>query len=179
MDRRHFIKIGIMAAIGGLFPVPLLANKKPVVRSIRSLALYNPHTNEILDIDYCIRGRYDKEALNAVNHILRDYRTDEIYPIDTKLLDVLYLVTRELNAKEPYHVISGYRSPSTNAILRKKSKGVAKNSLHLHGQAIDICLPETNLKKLRNAVINLNAGGVGYYPRSGFIHVDIGRIRYW
>jgi uncharacterized protein YcbK (DUF882 family) len=168
-----------MAAVGGLMPAPLWAKKRPLVHSTRSLAFYNPHTFEILDIDYCVRGKYNEEALNEINYILRDYRTDEIFPIDTKLLDLLYVVSIKLNNREPFQVISGYRSPSTNAMLRKKSKMVAQNSLHLHGQAIDICLPKTSLKRLRNTVIGMNAGGVGYYPNPGFIHVDIGRIRYW
>jgi uncharacterized protein YcbK (DUF882 family) len=118
-------------------------------------------------------------ALKNINHTLRDHRTDEIKSIDINLLNILYSVRKKLNISEPFHIISGYRSPETNEYLYKSSKGVAKKSLHMHGKAIDFRLPNISLPVLRRTAITLKAGGVGYYPCSNFIHIDVGRIRYW
>jgi uncharacterized protein YcbK (DUF882 family) len=99
--------------------------------------------------------------------------------MNTDLLNLLYVISRDLDTADPFHIISGYRSPSTNRMMRKKSKGVSRNSYHMFGKAIDVCLPDIRLDKLRRAAVRLEAGGVGYYPDSEFVHVDIGPVRHW
>jgi uncharacterized protein YcbK (DUF882 family) len=145
----------------------------------RSLSLYNPSTKESLDAIYWSNGDYVKEALAEINYLMRDRLTGKIQPIDTHLLDLLYVLRKKLNAQEPFHILSGYRSPETNARLRKRGKGAASNSYHLRGKAADIRLPGHRLSSLRRAAVDLNGGGIGYYPRSRFVHLDVGPNRYW
>jgi uncharacterized protein YcbK (DUF882 family) len=114
-----------------------------------------------------------------INHILRDHRTGEIKPIDPDLLDLLHALRTRLGTQRPFHVISGYRSPCTNEQLRSRSRGVARKSMHLFGKAVDIRIPGHDLADLRQAALAEQAGGVGYYPRPGFVHVDVGRVRFW
>lgn len=152
---------------------------KVMLPAERKLAFVNLHTGERLRTEYWAEGRYHREALGEINHILRDFRTGEIHPIDPPLLDLLCALQRSVGKFGPFHVISGYRSPATNRMLRRRSKGVAKHSLHMEGQAIDIRLPGVELRHLRNAARALRRGGVGYYASANFIHVDTGRVRYW
>ncbi len=128
---------------------------------------------------YCRGGRYLPEALYRINYILRDFRTGEIKPIDVHLLDTLYRLSRKVSRRCTFHIISGYRSPATNARLRRKSRGVAKNSYHMYGKAIDIYVPGYRLSRLRRQALKLRAGGVGYYPKTGFVHLDVGPVRQW
>jgi uncharacterized protein YcbK (DUF882 family) len=111
--------------------------------------------------------------------VLRDHRSDEVSPIDTRLLDLLHTLSDKLDTTSQFHVISGYRSPATNAKLAEKSNGVARHSLHMDGLAIDIRLPGRELADVRRAAIALRSGGVGYYPGSNFVHMDVGRVRTW
>jgi uncharacterized protein YcbK (DUF882 family) len=145
----------------------------------RSLSFYNLHTGETLRTTYFENGRYIPGALEEVNFILRDFRQNEIKPIDPNLLDLLVRIHQRLDTNQPFDIISGYRSPRTNAMLHARSEGVAVHSLHVDGRAIDICVPGRSLINVRRAAMTLFGGGVGYYPRSGFVHVDTGRIRYW
>ncbi|MDH5592439.1 MAG: DUF882 domain-containing protein, partial [Gammaproteobacteria bacterium] len=115
----------------------------------------------------------------AINRVLRDHRTGDIIDIDPTLVDLLNILHHKMNGRKPFHVISGYRSPKTNESLRKQTSGVAKKSFHMQGRAIDIRLPGRELTALRKAAINLQAGGVGFYPKSDFIHIDTGRVRHW
>jgi uncharacterized protein YcbK (DUF882 family) len=147
--------------------------------SVRSLSFFHEHTGESLSVAYYKYGVYSRKALKKINYILRDHRSGDIHHMDTDLLDLLYVLSRDLDTSEPFHIISGYRSPSTNTSLRQKSTGVAKNSLHMVGKAVDVCLPDIRLSKLRRAAVRLEAGGVGYYPESEFVHVDIGPVRHW
>ena len=124
-------------------------------------------------------GEYLSEALEHINYIFRDRRTQEIHSIDTGLLDLLYTLKRHLKTDAPFGLVCGYRSPKTNAMLRKKSKAVAKKSFHLRGQAVDIRVPGVKTASLRKAAMAIKGGGVGYYPRSRFVHVDVGPVRYW
>ena len=110
---------------------------------------------------------------------MRDYRTGEVMRMDPKLMDILYVLRGKLDSAAPFQLISGYRSPKTNAMLRQRSGGVAKHSLHMEGRAADVYLPDRDLKVLRRAALSLKAGGVGYYPKPGFVHVDTGRVRFW
>ena len=145
----------------------------------RALRFDNLHTGERLAVEYFSRGEYLPDALAEVNHLLRDFRTGDVHTIDPSLLDVLYDVRRATGSSQPFQVISGYRSPLTNAALRRRSEGVAAGSLHMKGQAIDIRLADVPLRQLHASAQGLRAGGVGYYPASNFVHVDTGRVRYW
>lgn len=145
----------------------------------RALRFSHTHTGERLAIEYFSGGAYLPEALKAVSHLLRDFRTGDVHEIDAALLDLLHRVATLTGSSRPFQVISGYRSPATNAMLRHKSEGVASGSLHMKGQAIDIRIADVPLAKLRAAALNARRGGVGYYPSSDFVHVDTGRVRTW
>ena len=145
----------------------------------RRLAVHNLHTGESLDAVYWEQGAYVPDALSAVNHVLRDFRTGDVHPIDPRLLDTLARLGARLEAKQPFSVISGYRSPRTNAMLHRESGGVATHSLHMQGMAIDIRLAGLELSQLHEAALGMRAGGVGYYPGSDFVHVDVGPVRRW
>jgi len=145
----------------------------------RSLALRNLHTGEALKTTYWTDGQYLQGELEAIDHLLRDHRSGDVCRMDPHLMDVLHLLQQSVAIAGPFHIISGYRSPATNEKLRGKSSGVAKHSLHMQGKAVDIRLPGCKLEHLRNAALALKAGGVGYYAKSDFIHVDTGRVRRW
>ena len=174
--RRSFIRAGTgLAASLLLLPLPSLANSQQE----RKLSFHNTHTGENTSAVYWAEGKYLTAGKQEINEILRDHRTGEIYPIDTDLLDLLYLLKAEVQGRRAFEIISGYRSPATNAALRKNSTGVAKRSYHMQGKAIDIRLPGCELKDLHSAALAMRAGGVGYYPGSNFIHVDVGPCRSW
>jgi uncharacterized protein YcbK (DUF882 family) len=145
----------------------------------RAVALYNTHTGESVNAIYWVQGKYLPEALSAVDHVLRDHRTDEIKPIDPQLLDLLYAISEELECPHPFSIISAYRSPETNAYLRFKSRRVAEHSLHMDGKAVDLRVPGWAAYTVKRVAAELRMGGVGYYPRSDFVHVDVGPVRYW
>jgi uncharacterized protein YcbK (DUF882 family) len=174
--RRQFIKFGVVATTAGIAP----RFARAVTQSTeRRLAFYSTHTGEKLDVVYRIGNDYIPESLAQVNRVLRDHRTDEVWAIDLHLLDLLHTLSSSLQVRGAFHVISGYRSPLTNTALASNSDGVAKHSLHVEGKAIDIRLPGLDLPQLRAAAVALRGGGVGYYSRSDFVHVDVGRVRYW
>lgn len=168
-----------MAGAAALIGASLPAEAARRTLQPRSLAFCNLHTGEKLDTVYWAEGRYLPEAMRRINWLLRDFRTDEVYPMDPALLDLLTDLQAKLRTSEPFHVISGYRSPETNAMLASYSDGVAQNSQHLLGKAIDIRVPGRHLAHVRAAAMSLRRGGVGYYPHSDFVHVDTGRVRYW
>ncbi len=145
----------------------------------RSLQFVHTHTGERLAVEYFERGEYLPDALDTVNRFLRDFRTGDVHAIDPSLLDLLHRLTGATATGRPFQVISGYRSPATNEMLRHRSEGVAAGSLHMKGQAIDIRLADVPLSKLRRAALELGRGGVGFYPASDFVHVDTGRVRAW
>ncbi len=171
------------AAVHHVYTRPsIAAHKQPAAprQSIhKELALYNPNTGESLKCVYFEDGQYITEALAAVNHLLRDYHSNTSHPIDLALLDQLHDLKKTLFINEPFHIISGYRSPDTNAHLRRQSHGVAKNSLHMQGRAIDIRLEGMPSCAIRDAAVALSRGGVGYYPDANFVHLDTGDIRVW
>ncbi len=179
LNRRLFIKIFAQTALWGIFPVSALAAIDRLSAPKRTLLLYNIHTGQRLDAHYYAQGRYQRDALKKINYILRDYRNGEIKPIRKELLNLLYSISRTLGRPAQFHIISGYRSPETNAMLRRRSNNVAKNSLHMEGEAVDIRIPGCDTTWLRTVCMKLRAGGVGYYPKSEFVHVDIGPVRYW
>jgi uncharacterized protein YcbK (DUF882 family) len=177
--RRSFIKLAILCGLASLTPRPILGAIRSDFSEERSLSLYNPNTKESLDTIFWSNGDYVKESLADINHLMRDRLTGQIKPIDTHLLDLLYVLRKKFNTQEPFHILSGYRSSKTNARLRKRGKGASRTSYHLQGKAADIRLPGHRLSSLRRAAVNLKGGGVGYYPRSRFVHVDVGPERYW
>jgi len=172
--RRQFLSYSIAAATAIAAPAVARAST-----DARRLAFYNLHTGESLKRVFWASGRYVTEALHDINFVLRDFRNGQVKAIDPKLLDELYKLHAKLGSREPFNVISGYRSPETNTLLCKHSNGVAKKSLHMQGMAIDIALPDRDLKVVRKAALAMKAGGVGYYPKSGFVHLDTGRVRFW
>jgi len=181
LTRRRFLRVGAMAAAGLIVPGAARAGLRIAADTParRRLKFYNLHTDERLDVDYFADGRYIPDALGAINHILRDFRRNEVKAIDPRLLDILAAINRRLYTTAPFDVISGYRSPLTNAMLHALSEGVAAHSLHMDGKAIDIRVQGRDLATLHRVALAMRAGGVGYYPRSDFVHVDAGRVRRW
>ncbi len=174
--RRFFLKACAGAAAGLVYPSVFAAKHNAMERK---LSFYNTHTDEKVSATYWVEGQYIEDSLVDINKIMRDHRSGEVYPIDPQLLDLLHTLQETVERKDPFSIISCYRSPVTNAMLNKKSNGVAKRSLHMQGKAIDIRLPGCELKDLRKAALALKRGGVGFYPESDFIHVDTGRVRFW
>ncbi|EGW54318.1 DUF882 domain-containing protein [Candidatus Endoriftia persephonae] len=175
-SRRHFLS-GCVALGSALTAPSLFASIGQ--QQERSIALHHLHTGEREKLAYWADGEYLAENLRRLNQLLRDHRTGDSTLMDPKLLDLLYRLQSSVGRVGEFQVISGYRSPKSNAMLRGKSNGVAKRSLHMQGKAIDVRLPGTELKELRKAALALKAGGVGFYPKSNFIHVDTGRVRFW
>ena len=185
LHRRAFLGIGAAAAAATLVPSRAHAATRAATgfkAPERVLSFFNTHTGERLKAAYCTGGAYQPDALRDLNYILRDFRANEIKPIDPRVFDLLNELGGTLETDQPFHIISGYRSPHTNALLRERggaTTGVAAHSLHMEGQAIDIRVPGVKLDQLRNAARSLKIGGVGFYPDLNFVHVDVGRVRYW
>jgi len=178
LSRRGFLRISAIAAAQLVIPAAALARTTVQLRR-RSLKFHALHTGESLTTTYWENGRYIPEELDRINYVLRDFRANEVKPIDPALLDLLTRIQHRLSINEPFQVISGYRSPLTNAMLHANSEGVAVHSLHLEGKAIDISVKGRSLEQLRGAALAQRSGGVGYYPKSDFVHVDTGRVRFW
>ncbi|ALG66581.1 YcbK family protein [Beggiatoa leptomitoformis] len=154
---------------------------QPLVVKNKKLAFSNLNTNEELELVYWSNGSYVKSALDRINQLFRDHRTDEVHVIDPNLLDLFYDLQQVLSTPEPLQLISGFRSPDTNAMLRgkRKNSGVAKNSLHMIGKAADIRLPDKSIDQIYQTAVLMQRGGVGYYSGSNFVHVDVGNVRSW
>lgn len=146
---------------------------------VRRAALHNLHTGDAFNEVYFADGRYIPDALAEATRVLRDWRNGEERAIDPRLFDALHAINTRLDSTRPFQVISGYRSPRTNAMLNRRSSGVAKHSQHTLGKAIDVRVQGVELRHLRAAALDVSAGGVGYYPVSNFVHVDVGRVRQW
>ncbi len=179
-SRRRFLAIGAGAFVtaAGMTSRSVFA-QSAIITPERTLSFYNLHTGENLKTAYWVEGEYIPEALSDINHLLRDFRNDEIKPINLGLLNLLHDITQRLGTSKPIQLISGYRSSSTNAKLHDRSSGVAKHSLHMDGMAADIRIPGHDLSELHKVAAAMQGGGVGYYPKSDFVHVDVGRVRYW
>lgn len=175
IDRRGFLTAGA-AVLASATLIPQSAFATP---DRRSLFLYETHSFETAEVSYWTDGWYNPDALYRLSILLRDWRTDEVTTIDPHLLDVMALVQERLGTNEPINIVCGYRSPATNAALARQRSGVARNSYHVSGQAADIRLPHRPLGAVRQAAESLGLGGVGYYPRSNFVHVDTGPVRTW
>lgn len=175
--RRRLLSAGALA-----LAAPLLAHApraRAGAEAPRSLSFHNTHTGESLSIAYAAGRGYLEAALSRIDWFLRDFRNGESKAIDPQLLDQLHRLAVLTGSARPFEVISGYRSPATNAFLARQSRGVARHSLHLEGRAIDIRLADVALPDLRDAALSLRAGGVGFYPESRFVHIDTGRVRRW
>ena len=146
---------------------------------IRRIRMYSGRTGERIDMIYWIDGDYLKDAVKEINHFMRDWRTDQVKPIDLRTIDIMAAAHNLLDVNEPYMLLSGYRSPQTNAMLRARSRGVAKNSLHMKGQAADLRLASRSVHQMAKAAMACRAGGVGRYSRSNFVHMDCGEVRSW
>ena len=145
----------------------------------KSLSFQSMRTGETVAVKYWSKGQYVPQALREVDHIMRDWRTREVFLIDTALLDVLFKLRVKLSTTAPYRIISGFRSLSTNETLAQRNDKVASRSLHMAGMAIDTSLPGVDTRRLRDAALSLRLGGVGYYQKSTFVHIDTGRVRRW
>lgn len=179
VTRRRLLGLGAGLGAAAVTGLPRLAAAALPATGNRALGFYNTHTGETLKATYWANGRYDKGALKDINFILRDHRTNEVMPIDLQLLDLLTELHRRTRSNQAFQIISGYRSPQSNALLASESGGVAKKSLHMQGKAIDIRLADVDLSDLRGTAMAMKQGGVGYYPKSAFVHVDTGRVRAW
>lgn len=175
--RRQFLRAGLGAC--ALLAFPAAHANIISQRSEKRLDMLNLHTGERVKATYWVQGRYIPDALQSIDRVLRDHRSGEQHVIDPRLLDLMEYLRYRMGRVQPFHIISGYRSPATNAMLSANSNGVATKSLHMQGKAIDVRLPGVPLATLRKAAISLNAGGVGYYPKSDFIHLDTGTPRNW
>ncbi len=146
---------------------------------IRRIKMYSGRTGERIDMIYWIEGKYIKDAVKEVNYFMRDWRTDGVKSMDLRTVDIMAAAHNLLDVNEPYMLLSGYRSPKTNAMLRSRSRGVAKNSLHMRGQAADLRLSSRSVKQMARAAIACHGGGVGQYSGSNFVHMDCGVVRSW
>ena len=179
INRRELLQVGAIAAVSTIFPGPALALANYRFPMEKKLSFYNTHTGESLETVYRSGYKYIPENLDAINRIMRDHRTGETKIIDTRLLELLYVLSAKLDSRNPFYIVSAYRSPESNRKLRMQSSRVAKRSMHMYGKAVDIRLPDCELKELKDAAVQLGGGGVGYYPDSHFVHLDVGPVRYW
>ncbi len=177
LSRRNFLKGCALSLPGVMLASP--ATGLGAAPRERSLRLYHTHTDESLHLTYHDGAQYLPRALQEINRFLRDFRTEEVRPIDPRLLDLLSAICVLTESRGRIEVISGYRSPTTNNMLRAESRGVAKKSLHMQGKAIDLRLSDVDSANLRKAAVALAQGGVGYYRKSNFVHLDTGRFRTW
>jgi len=184
MNRRDVLKFAgraalnaaLVGSVGAVLAQPAYATPGT---GARRLSFVNTHTGDAFRDAYWENGSYVPDAMAAINRVMRDHRSGEAHAIDPRLLDQLHDLNGVVGASAPYQIISGYRSPTTNAALHANSDGVATRSLHMDGRAIDIRVGGVDLTRLRDAALGMRAGGVGYYPDSDFIHVDTGRVRRW
>lgn len=178
MNRRYFLGAALSVASMPILAQPTFSRKtgdRP-----RMLSFYHLHTKNRIDVVYRIGDRYQRSALQQLNYFFRDFRTNDAVVMDPQLFDLLYDIKANLGDPDArFDVLSAYRSPKTNAMLRRTSGGVARKSLHLTGQAVDVSFPDLSLRKLRDSAVALNRGGVGYYPKSNFVHLDTGEARRW
>jgi len=176
LSRRNFLKTAFGASAALSMPTAFAdVLKQPE----RKLSFLNLHTGEKLSATYWAEGQYQMGELDSINHLLRDHRTGDVEAMDRDLIDMLNLLHHKMDSTQPFHVISGYRSPKTNEKLRNTTSGVAKKSYHMQGRAVDILLPDREIVQLRKAAVDLEMGGVGLYSKSGFIHLDTGNVRQW
>jgi uncharacterized protein YcbK (DUF882 family) len=174
-----FGRYGLPSAIVGIVAAVLLLPEPAISIDERRLSFYHTHTAKRLDVVYARGGQYVGSGLEQIEAFLSDFRTGDRKTIDPELLDLMYDLRQELGGEGVFEVVSAYRSPKTNEMLRRRSSGVARNSQHTLGRAIDVRLQGVELERLRDEAIAFRRGGVGYYPESDFVHLDTGRVRRW
>lgn len=181
IGRRQFLRAGGLTALGAVAaPTMAWADLSPLPGApIRRATLHNLHTGEAFNEVYFEGGRYVPQALAEAMRVLRDWRNGEEHVMDPRLFDALHAISARLETDRPFQIISGYRSPQTNAMLHARSPGVASNSQHTLGKASDVRIEGVDLRQLHKAALNVGAGGVGLYPVSDFVHVDVARVRQW
>ena len=169
----------VLGAAAAATAVAFVRPARAISFAPRSVSLYNIHTGEWVRTVYWADGHYIREAVRDINWVLRDHYTDEVRPMNAAVLDLLGMLRHHLDTPNPFLVVCGYRSPATNHMLYLRKSGVAANSYHVKGMAIDLRCERRNLAQVRGAAMSLGAGGVGYYPHSDFVHVDVGPVRHW
>ncbi|CAN7276198.1 DUF882 domain-containing protein [Phenylobacterium sp. LjRoot225] len=174
---RRGLLLGAGAAMAAV-AAPAIVRAQPLP-GVRRAVLHNLHTGDTFNDVFFANGRYVPDALAEAMRVLRDWRNGEEHPMDPRLFDTLHAINDRLDNNRPFQVISGYRSPRTNAMLHARSSGVADRSQHVLGKAMDVRIQGVSLRNLRNAAVDVQAGGVGYYPVSNFVHVDVARVRQW
>lgn len=189
VSRRKFLGLGAVAAVSAVVTTSIVHPASAAIfgrnsyndGGARKISFRNSHTGETFSGVYRVGDKYLPDAFERINVVLRDFRSNELFPIDPRVIDIIYAVHQQTQLSEPYEILSGYRCPKTNAMLREgvTKKGVAKNSLHMTGQAIDLRLPGFDTKRIRDLAQSLKAGGVGYYSSSNFVHMDSGDVRHW
>lgn len=179
LSRRHLLRLGSLTMAASLAPNLVQARTRSKAAFERSLDLYSTKTGENIKTVYWAEGKYLAESLHEINYVLRDHHSDEVTDIDPHLLDLLHTVCRIMDVDTTVNVISGYRSATTNAMLRRSNRRIARHSFHIQGKAVDIRLPNHNITLARRVALTLQQGGVGYYRRANFLHIDTGPIRSW
>lgn len=181
IDRRQFLKKSCYFTAGLASAQAFAHNPANKFESMgeRTLSVYNIHTGEQVSVPFCVEGQYLSEGIQALDIILRDHRSNQSCAIHYALYEKMYHLQQLFNSQKPLYIISGYRSPRSNARLSNSSNSVAENSLHMQGKAVDIRIPGISHRDLHKAALAMHSGGVGYYPNDGFIHLDTGRTRQW
>src|SRR5499433_3669477 len=179
ISRRRFLRLGTIASAVSCVPCPALALARTTQKFERSLDFYNVNTGESLNTVYWIKGKYLPLSLRDINYVLRDHHSDQVKPIDPQLLDLLYTIDKIVGLRDAFHVLSAYRPPATNAMLRLYYSAVPEHSMHIEGKAVDVRFSGSDLQMVRRLATDLQWGGVGYYPWSGFVHLDTGPVRTW
>lgn len=183
LSRRAILKNGLLFMAAGSVLMPGMAQAASIElpeTGAFNISFRNQHTGESFSGTYRVGNKYLPEAFDQINSVLRDFRANEVFPIDPRVIDIIFMVCEKTGrTNDTLEVLSGYRSPKTNAKLSRVSTGVAKNSLHMTGQALDFRLPGYSTRKLKQVAYSVRGGGVGYYPGSNFVHVDTGKVRHW
>ncbi len=179
IDRRRMLGIGLAGALASIVPLSFTKSAEAATDKTGRVVFRHAHTGESFNGVYRVGNKYLPEAFERLNYVLRDFRTGEVFPMDPRVIDLIAYVQKKTGKKQPLEIFSGYRSPKTNSRLRHESAGVAKNSFHMYGQAIDFHIKGYNTRNLQKVALDMRAGGVGYYPKSDFVHIDTGTIRSW
>ncbi|MES2342781.1 MAG: DUF882 domain-containing protein [Pseudomonadota bacterium] len=180
LGRRDLMRLGTGAALAATAPAAAWAAVTPLPGAqVRRAVLHNLHTGDTFNEVYFEGGRYVPQALAQAMRVLRDWRNGEEHVMDPRLFDALHAINAKLGTNRPFQIISGYRSPKTNAMLHARSSGVASKSQHMLGKAADVRIQGVDLRNLQKAALSVSAGGVGFYPSSNFVHVDVARVRSW
>ncbi|MBX2834638.1 MAG: DUF882 domain-containing protein [Micavibrio sp.] len=181
LERRDILKFGLAGFVATAVPTIITtpAQASSSKNSTWRTSFRNEHTGESFSGVYRVGNKYLPDAFERISYVCRDFRTGEVFPMDPRVIDILTVIQQKMGQRGPVSILSGYRSPKTNSSLRKASSGVAKNSFHMYGQALDIRMHGYKTSGIRNIAVGLKAGGVGYYPKSNFVHVDTGKFRTW